>query len=172
MKLLLSKFTHSIADSIGSNAVKSDAWHHLSDALTSAAAFLGISVALIGNHFSPTTNWSSADDWAALFSALVIAFNGSLIIRTTLHELMDAHPGSELESQIREAALKVKGVENLHKCFIRKMGFDYYVELDVRINESINSREGHKIAHEVQDIIRMTMPQIRFGRVTVHIEPA
>lgn len=172
LKLLLSKFAHGIADAIGSSAVKSDAWHHQSDALTSAAAFIGISVAILGNHFHPEINWSSADDWAALFSSFIIAYNGISIIKTTINELMDAHPGLEIEHKIRDAAKSVEGVENLHKCFIRKMGFDYYVELDVRVSESLNIREGHRIAHEVQDTVRSTLPHIRFGRVTVHIEPA
>ena len=171
-KSVLSSFTLNVATTTGSIALKGDAWHHLSDALSSGAAFLGILIALCGDHFYPHPRWASADDWAALFSAFLIAYNGTSIIRSTLYELTDAHPSPELESKIREVAAKVEGVENLHKCFIRKMGFDFYVELDVRVDGNLPVFEGHKIAHKVQDAIRAELYPLLFGRVVVHIEPA
>ena len=72
---------------------------------------------------------------------------------------------------MRRVALTVVGVENLHKCFIRKMGFDYYVELDVRVEGGMSVYRGHEIAHEVQDTVRAQISDKRFARVLVHIEP-
>lgn len=172
VKSLLSKFSHQIADNTGSIAVKGDAWHHQSDALTSGAAFFGILIALIGDYFSPSQHWASADDWAALFCGAIIAFNGFSIVRSTLYELTDAHPSISLEEEVRACAMKVDGVINLDKCFIRKMGFDFFIELDVRVDGSLSVKDGHEIAHKVEDLIRSSMPSIRIGRVVVHIEPA
>ncbi|MBX7136644.1 MAG: cation diffusion facilitator family transporter [Oligoflexia bacterium] len=170
-KGLLSRFALNVADSTGSLAVKGDAWHHRSDALTSAAAFVGIAVAIIGNRLHPDVRWSGADDWAALFSSGIIAFNGLSVLRSAIYELSDAHPSLDLEAQIRCVAGEVEGVVNLHKCYVRKMGFDYYVELDVRVDETLSVAAGHTIAHRVQDAVRANIPMIRFGRVLVHIEP-
>jgi cation diffusion facilitator family transporter len=145
-------------------AVQTDAWHHRADAITSVAAFIGISIALIGGQ-----KWYSADDWAALFACAVIATNGARLLFPALHEMLDTAPRGEIISRIQTAAL-VPGVINVEKCLVRKMGISFYVDLHVGVNGSISVREGHDIAHEVKDAIKQTDPRI--ADVLVHIEPA
>ena len=171
VKWVLSRHVFAVASETESLAVKGDAWHHRSDALTSLAAFIGIGVALIGGAVSPDPRWSAADDWAAMIAAAVIALNGFTILRGAVYELSDPHPGEELEAEVRRIAAGVSGVANLHKCFVRKMGFDYYVELDVRVDRHLPVYRGHEIAHAVQDAVRREMAGRRFARVLVHIEP-
>jgi cation diffusion facilitator family transporter len=170
-KEALFRFVARVGGEAGSGAVKADAQHQRSDVITSAAAFVGIAVALIGSHFSPDPRWSSADDWAALFASGWIAWNGWGILRGALYELTDAHPDAELEAEVRRVALSVPGVDSLHQCFVRKMGFDYFVELDVRVDGGLTVSRGHDIAHGVQDAVRAQIPDKRFARVLVHIEP-
>ena len=172
IKEALVRFALKVGEQTGSNAVKADALHQRSDTLTSIAAFFGIAIALVGNHFRPDSRWATADDWAALVASVVIFHNGINILRGALFELTDAHPDPALEEEVRRVALTVVGVENLHKCFIRKMGFDYFVELDVRVAGSLSVYRGHEIAHEVQDTVRAQISDKRFARVLVHIEPA
>ena len=97
--------------------MQTDAWHHRSDALTSAAAFIGISVALIGGE-----GWQSADDWAALFACAVIAANGDRLLAPAFHEIMDTAPRGEIVKSVRDCASTVPGVVEIEKCFVRKMG--------------------------------------------------
>jgi cation diffusion facilitator family transporter len=104
-------------DQIGSAAVKTDAWHHRSDAITSMAAFIGISVALIGG-----PGWEPADDWAALLACGLIGYNGYRFLVPALQEALDAAPPKELESEIRAIAGVVPGVAELDQCRIRKNG--------------------------------------------------
>src|SRR5215510_3977214 len=85
IKEFLFRYVNRIGRNLESTAVQTDAWHHRSDALTSAAAFSGISVALIGGE-----RWQSADDWAALFAAGVIFINGATLLRKAWREIMDA----------------------------------------------------------------------------------
>lgn len=170
-KETLFRFVLKVGEEVGSTAVKGDAWHHRSDAITSAAAFIGIAVAVIGNRLNPASYWSSADDWAALLASGLIAFNGWGILRGALYELTDAHPGPELEEEIRHVAMTVPGVDSLHRCVIRKMGFDYYVELDVRVDPNMTVFQAHDIAHKVQDVVRAEVKGGRIARVLVHIEP-
>ena len=162
VKISLSRFVSSVAENIDSTAVKGDAWHHLSDAITSAFAFVGISIALL-------TKNAVADDWAALCAAPVILFNAWRQLRPPMAELIDTAPPPEIEQHIREAAASVAGVIGLDKCFVRKAGFQYYVDLHVVVRGDLSVRSGHKISHEVED--RILAKVDRVANVLVHIEP-
>lgn len=153
-----------VGDDLNSVVVKTDAWHHRSDALTSAAAFIGITIALLGG-----PGYEQADDWAALVASVVIVVNASMLGKAAIEELTDATPGDETESRLRDVALSVPGVIDLHHSRVRKLGFDYFVDLDVIVAGDLSVREGHRIAHAVHDCIRRELPLVR--RVLVHIEP-
>jgi cation diffusion facilitator family transporter len=150
---------------ISSSALKADAWHHRADAITSAAAFVGISIAAFGG-----PGYESADDFAALIAAVIIAINAALLIKPALLELIDTAPNPELASRIREIASGVAGVLGTHKCHVRKVGFDHFVDLDVLCNPASSIREGHEVAHNVGEAIHAALPQI--SKVLVHVEPA
>jgi len=147
-----------------STVVKTDAWHHRSDAITSSAAFVGISIALIGG-----PGYESADDWAALLASCVIVFNGYRLLLPAVAEVMDAAPDPGIVERVRDVAGHVQGVVGLDKCYIRKMGFEYYVDLHVVVNGDVSVRSGHKIGHDVRDAVRQGIPKIT--DVLVHIEP-
>ena len=123
LKGLLSRRVSNVGVAIGSTAVRADAWHHLSDALTSAAAFIGISIALWGSRYRGGTGWESADDWAALVASVVIAFNALLLMRPALRDLMDRMPGDAIVGSIRKAAEEVPGVLAIEKLAVRKAGW-------------------------------------------------
>ncbi len=148
-----------------SSSLKADAWHHRSDAITSIAAFIGISIALILGK-----GYESADDWAALFASGFIFYNSFLIFRPALGEIMDEHLYDDLILEIREVSLKVDGIINTEKCFIRKAGMQYHVDLHAIVDASITVKEGHDIAHKLKDLLREEIPQI--GHVLIHIEPS
>ncbi|MCZ8332388.1 MAG: cation diffusion facilitator family transporter [Flavobacterium sp.] len=147
-----------------SSSLKADAWHHRSDAITSVAAFIGISIAvLFGN------GYESADDWAALFASGFILYNSYLIFRPALGEIMDEHLYDDLIIEIREVSHKVKGVIDTEKCFIRKAGMKYHVDLHATVDANLTVKEGHDIAHLLKDTLRAKIPQL--GHVLIHIEP-
>ena len=160
---LFRKVMHA-SDEIGSTAVKTDAWHHRSDAITSLAAFVGISIALIGG-----PGWEPADDWAALLACGLIAFNGWRLLLPALHETMDTAAPEELRSEVSRLAGAVAGVAVIEKCRVRKAGLDYYVDIHVGVAADLTVREGHRIGHEVKDALREAQPAI--ADVLVHIEP-
>jgi cation diffusion facilitator family transporter len=145
-----------------SSAIESDAWHHLSDAITSSFAFVGISIAL-------WTRNPAADDWAALCASPIIIFNAYRKLRHPMAELLDAKPSPAIERQIRSIASKVAGVVGLDKCDVRKVGFSYYVNLHVVVNRTISVSQGHAIAHEVEDTVLNSAPRV--AEVLVHVEP-
>jgi cation diffusion facilitator family transporter len=165
IKEILFRYVNRVGQNLESTAVRTDAWHHRSDALTSAAAFIGISVALIGGE-----RWRSADDWAALFACAVIAANGFRLAQPAFQEIMDTAPGGKIVRSILAVASSVPGVVEVEKCHARKMGLDYYVDLHVGVDGNISVHEGHEIAHRVKSAIQQS--DSRIADVLVHIEPA
>jgi cation diffusion facilitator family transporter len=147
-----------------SSSLKADAWHHRSDAITSVAAFVGISVALL---LGP--GYEAADDWAALFAAGLIFYNSYHIFRPALGEILDENTHDELVAEIRRVALTVAGVCGTEKCYVRKAGMHYHVDLHATVSGDISVRHGHEIAHHLQDALRQQLPQL--ANVLIHIEP-
>jgi|SRR5579862_8882819 len=164
IKEWLFHYVNEVGQSIESTAVRADAWHHRSDAITSSLAFVGISIGLIGGK-----GYETADDWAALGAACILLFNAYRQLRPALAELTDAAPPGDIDSAVRRVARAVPGVAGLDKCFVRKMGFDLYVDLHVVVDGDIPVREGHRIAHLVKDAILAS--DSRIAEVLVHIEP-
>ena len=163
-KETLFRFVFRVGQRVRSIAVKSDAWHHRSDAITSAAVFTGIFIALAGGE-----GYESADDWSALFASAIILYNAYLLFLPALNEVMDAAPSSDIEEQVRTVARNVPGVLKLDKCYVRKMGLDYFVDLHVVVDGSMMVKEGHLIGHNVKDAICNSNPRII--DVLIHIEP-
>ncbi len=164
IKELLFRFALRVAETVDSIAVRSDAWHHRSDAITSLAAGIGISVALIGG-----PGFASADDVAALVAALIIAWNGWRLLRPALDELMDAALNGEVRTQIRELAGRVPGVCQVEKCLVRKMGYHLFVDMHVEVDPQMTVQAAHAIAHRVKAEVRQELPAVY--DVLVHIEP-
>jgi cation diffusion facilitator family transporter len=165
IKEVLYRYVIRFGRDVESTAVQTDAWHHRTDAMTSIAAFIGISVALIGGEA-----WQGADDWAALFACGLIGANGYRLLSPALHEIMDTAPRGAIVDTVQKAARSVPGVIEVEKCFIRKMGLSFYVDLHVGVNGNISVHEGHRIAHEVKRAIQER--DARVADVLVHIEPA
>ncbi len=147
-----------------STSLKSEAWHHRSDAITSVAAFIGISIALIFGK-----GYESADDWAALFASVFILYNSYLILRPALGEIMDENLYDDLINKIREISTKVDGVLYTEKCLIRKAGMKYHVDLHATVDANITVKQGHEIAHKLKDTLQHEIPDL--GNILIHIEP-
>lgn len=147
-----------------SSSLKADAWHHRSDAITSVAAFVGISIALFLGK-----GYESADDWAALFASTFILYNSYLIFRPALGEIMDEHLYDNVVLSIRKVAGTVEGIVTTEKCFIRKSGMKYHVDLHAVVDATISVKAGHDLAHTLKDTLRAEIPEL--GHVLIHIEP-
>lgn len=147
-----------------STALKADAWHHRSDAITSIAAFIGISIAVIFGK-----GYETADDWAALFAAGFILYNCYHIFRPALGEIMDEHTYDDLVDEIRAVSVSVDGILGTEKCYVRKAGFKYHIDLHAIVDSNLTVRQGHDIAHKLKNTLKDEIPQI--GNILIHIEP-
>ncbi|MFY0481722.1 cation diffusion facilitator family transporter [Flavobacterium sp. PLA-1-15] len=152
------------SDETNSSSLKADAWHHRSDAITSLMAFIGISIAI---YMGP--GYETADDWAALFASFLIVYNAYLIFRPALGEILDEHLYDDMIEDIRNIATTVEGVIDTEKCFVRKTGMTYLVDLHMTVKGNITVSEGHEIAHRLKDAIIKEIPEI--ADVLIHTEP-
>lgn len=165
VKEVHSRRVRKMAHQTSSTAMEADAMHHRTDAITSAAALIGITLALVGGKV-----FEKADNWAALFACAIIAYNGLLIFWPSLLDLMDTAPPRNILERVREASQKVHGVAETEQCRVRKMGLEYYVDLHIKVDGSMTVTEGHGIAHQVKDAVKLAVPEV--ADVLVHIEPA
>ena len=163
-KIWFSRRLRTAGEDAGSTALGAEALHHYSDAVTSGAAFIGISIAVWGG-----PGYEAADDWAALLACAVIAMNGVAMTNRALRDVMDTAVPEALEMEVRALALSVVGVKALDKCRVRKSGLSHLVDIHVRVNGDLTVREGHDIAHAVQDALLASA--LRVTDVAVHIEP-
>jgi cation diffusion facilitator family transporter len=160
----LSRYVNKVGEEINSHGVKADAFHHRSDAITSAAAFIGISIALIGGK-----GYENADDYAALIASSIILINAYKIARPAVDELMDASVDEDFIHIVKKVACSVDGVIETEKTFIRKTGSSFLVDIHIIVARTLSVADGHKIAHTVKDTIMAT--ETRVKDVLVHVEP-
>ena len=163
-KEILYRFVSKKSKQTASTSLKADAWHHRSDAITSLAAFIGIGLALMLGE-----GYEHIDDWAALVASVIIVINAYFVFRPALGELLDEQNHDELIDEVRSLSEQVNGVIDTEKCFIRKFGMRYVVDIHVRVSANLTVDEGHTIGHNVQDIVRNNFPQIEY--VFTHVEP-
>jgi cation diffusion facilitator family transporter len=149
---------------VGSRAIEVDAWHHRADALTSLAAFIGISISLVGGEA-----WVRADDWAALAACLVIAWNGVRLFRSGLGDILDVAAPPEVRGRIKEIAAGVDGVEGIDELRVRRSGLVYLVDIHVEVDGALTVQRGHLLGHRVKD--RLLESELPILDVLVHVEP-
>jgi len=169
VKWILSRRVHAVGHDIGSTAVRADAWHHMSDAITSAAAFVGISLALWGSRSARGAAWASADDWAAILAAAIIAVNAITLLRAAVDDLMDRMPGDDVVAPVRRVARQVDGVRDIEKLWVRKAGLSYRVTIHVQADAEMRLDDAHALGHRVQQAILDAEPRV--ASVLVHMEP-
>jgi cation diffusion facilitator family transporter len=164
IKWILARRVTSVAEETGSRAVEADALHHHSDLITSAAAFVGISIAVIGG-----PGWEQADDWAALVASVVIAYNGVKMLRPAIDELMDRTPEDDIVRRVANAATSVEDVCAIEKLKIRKIGVNYAVDIHVQADPHMSLHDAHIVSGKVKTAIRTAMPAV--DGVHIHMEP-
>ena len=147
-----------------SSSIKADAWHHRSDAITSVAAFIGISIAIIGGK-----DYWRADAIAALFASVFILYNSYIIFRPALGDIMDEHVHNDLVSEIRTIAESINEIDGTEKCYVRKVGSKYWIDLHILVNSNMTVKEGHDITRILKKKLTSEINMVEY--VLIHVEP-
>lgn len=164
IKEFLARRVFRVGQEVESAAVLGDAWHHRSDALTSAAAGIGIALALVGG-----PRWAAADDWAAVVASAVILFNGVRILRPAILDLMDRTPEEPVVEEIARAAASVADVREIETLKVRKAGLGVFVDIHVEADPEMSLRDAHVVSGKVKTAVLGAVPTVR--GVLVHMEP-
>ncbi|HEY9153486.1 MAG TPA: cation diffusion facilitator family transporter [Opitutaceae bacterium] len=166
LKIYFSRRVTSASRESGATTMAIESWHHASDALTSAAAFIGISIAVIGGK-----GYETADDWAALVACVIILWNGVGFLKKSFNDLMDVAAPEETERAIRVVVESVSGVRGVEQLRVRKSGLSLLVDIHVEVDGNLSVREGHDIAGAVKHRL-LGETGLHVTDVLVHIEPA
>lgn len=151
-----------------SDAAKADAWHHRSDAITSAAALLGVSIAIAGTRWLHMPRLVLADELAAMIASVIIVITGARLIRPAFHELLDGSV-PEIAARVGRTAAGVEGVRQIEKCHARKSGRGYHVDMHVQVDRDLPIHAAHALGGKVRARVRSVHPEVR--DVLIHIEP-
>jgi cation diffusion facilitator family transporter len=168
-KWVLSRRVSAISADTNSTAVAADAAHHMSDAITSAAAFIGISIAVVARHLGASRQWASADDWAALFASFVIAVNGVTMLRAAMDDLMDRMPAEDVVLPLRRVAERVPCVCAIEKMYVRRVGAGYRITIHVQADPAMSLDAAHALGGRVKSELCAANPHVQ--SVLVHMEP-
>ena len=164
-KLFLMSYKYATARRIMSAALMADAANDGMDVLSGVAALIALSLTL-----SNPTAFLRADHYGAFVVGLIIAFTGVRVIRETGMQLMDTMPDPMMMGRIRKVAESVPGVDGVEKCFARKTGLKYHVDLHLEVDPEMTVRDSHDIAQRVRERVREELHWV--ADVLVHVEPA
>ena len=149
---------------INSSGLVADAWNDTVDILSGAVALAGLSLTL----FDPV-KFSAADHIGGSAVGVIVIFLGIRVVRDTVMQLMDTMPDPEAMDRIRQTGLSVTGVLGIEKCFARKTGLKWHVDLHLEVDPAMSVFESHEIATEVKEKIRSEVDWV--ADVLVHVEP-
>lgn len=160
----MSTFKFRAGRNIGSVSLIADAWNDAVDILSALAALVALGLTL----FDPA-RYLAADHYGGFAVGLFVIYTGFRVLREASMDLIDTMPQSATIEAIRRAAAVVDGVRGTEKCYARKTGLKYHVELHVEVDPGMTVEASHAVATRVRSYIRQALPSI--GDVVVHIEP-
>jgi len=161
----MSTFKFRAGRNIGSVSLVADAWNDAVDILSALAALVALGLTLLD-----PARYLAADHYGGFAVGLFVIYTGGRVVRDASVDLIDTMPQPEVIDDIRHAATAVEGVLGTEKCYARKTGLKYYVELHVAVDPRMTVEESHEIGTRVRSHLRSVLPSI--GDVLVHIEPA
>ena len=150
---------------IQSAALVADAWNDCVDIVSALAALVAVALTI----YDPS-RFLAADHWGGFAVGLIVVFTGLRVARDTAYQLMDTMPADALMNQIRQEALTIPGVLGVEKCFARKTGLQYHVDLHLEVDPEITVRQSHDIATAVRIHLKEDIDWV--ADVLVHVEPA
>jgi|SRR5579883_1860496 len=164
-KAILATYKFRAGRKIDSDALKADAWN---DAVDTLSALVALGAA--GIYLLDPARFADADRFGGFLVGLIVIGVGVRVARETALQLMDTMPDDRHMEQIRAAAATVPGALGVEKCFARKTGLRYHVDLHLEVDANMTVRQSHEIAHDVRLRIMERLPWV--ADVLVHVEPS
>ena len=164
-KISLSSVKFHYGRKLRSAALSADAWHDATDTISAITALVAVGLTL-----RYPLRFPQADGYGGFVVGLIVIGAGIRVAYDTAMQLMDTMPPDRLMNQIRETALAESGVRGVEKCFARKTGMRYHVDLHLEVDPQMTVWQSHELAHRVQERIQGRLEWV--AAVLVHVEPA
>jgi cation diffusion facilitator family transporter len=164
-KSALAAFKFRTGRQLKSDSLTADAWNDSMDVLSATVALAAVGLTLLN-----AERFADADRYGGFFVGLIVISAGARVAYGTAMQLMDTMPEPRMMEQIRAAASDVPGAVNVEKCFARKTGLRYHVDLHLEVDPDMTVRRSHEIAHDVR--LRILEELDWVADVLVHVEPA
>jgi cation diffusion facilitator family transporter len=165
IKILLAATKFRVAKRIASTSLNADGWHDVTDLLSTCVALIAVGLAL-----ADPVRFAAADHIGGLLIGLLIFFLSIQVVRRTVGQLLDTMPDPGKMAEIRHAAMAVPGALGIEKCFARRTGLRYHVDLHLEVDPELTVRESHEIAARVRIAIKESLHWV--ADVLVHVEPS
>jgi cation diffusion facilitator family transporter len=165
LKVGLASWKFRIGKRITSTSLQADAWHDLSDLLSTAVALVAVILTL----YNPA-RFGVSDRIGGVLIGILIVLLSVRVVRQTIDQLVDTMPEERRMNEIRASALSVQGTLGIEKCLARRSGMKYHVDLHLEVDPELTVRRSHEIATEVRAAIKRDLPWV--ADVLVHVEPS
>jgi cation diffusion facilitator family transporter len=165
IKAVLATLKFRTGRGISSAALVADAWNDAVDILSAMVALIALALSV----HNPA-EFLAADHYGGFAVGVIVILTGFRVVRDASMELTDTMPSNAVLENIRRFALEVPGVEGVEKCFARKTGFKYHVDIHIEVDPSLTVATSHDIATDVRQHLRRRAPTV--ADVLVHIEPS
>ncbi len=165
IKIALSVAKFRVGRQISSTALQADAWHDMTDLLSTFVALVSVGLNLLN-----PARFATADHIGGILIGIIIFALSIQVVHRTIDNLLDTMPDPEKLAEVRRAALSVRGALGIEKCFARATGLRYHVDLHLEVDPDLSVRASHEIATLVRGAIKDTLPWV--ADVLVHVEPA
>ena len=154
-------YTIKASRKVNSDALKADAWHHRSDALSSVGALFGIFGSMIG--------FKILDPIASIIIALCIIKAAYDILKDSFDKMMDVSASQDIEDEIRNIIMSIDGVIKIDDLKTRLFGAKIFIDIEIVVDGNLNLRTAHSIAHNVHDKIENKIKECK--HCMVHVNP-
>ncbi len=164
MKEAIFQYTKRKADQLDSQAMRANAWHHRSDALSSIGTAIGIGGAILLGE-----RWAVLDPIASIVVGALIVKVAFDLLKNGMGELMEQSLPDEVENEILTIVKNVPGVFEPHDLCTRRIGNHYAIEMHILMDKDIALKEAHDRASEMERLLKE-----RYGEethISIHVEP-
>ena len=165
IKMALSAAKFRVGRQIASTSLEADAWHDITDLLSTVVALIAVGLSLLD-----PSRFAAADYIGGIIIGIIIFFLSIRTVSTVVGQLLDTMPDPEKMAEIRSVALRVHGALGIEKCFARRTGLRYHVDLHLEVDPEMTVRESHDIATRVRIAVKEMLPWV--ADVLVHVEPS
>ena len=165
VKIALGGWKFRVSRRIGSASLHADAWHDITDLISTTVALIAIGLALLDS-----VRFHGADHLGGMLIGLIVIFLSVRVVRRTVDFLTDTMPDDDLMRQIRGVAATVPGALAIEKCWARRTGLKYHVDMHLEVDPGLTVRDSHSIATQVRIAIKENLDWV--ADVLVHVEPS